>query len=78
MAERYKNFDGLAAWHVCNEYGTHCYCDNCQNKFREWLKKRYGTVEELNKRWSLAFWGRLVSSFDEEVSNSAVGARRAG
>lgn len=65
MAERYKNFDGLAAWHVCNEYGTHCYCDNCQNKFREWLKKRYGTVEELNKRWSLAFWGRLVSSFDE-------------
>ena len=47
------------------EYGTHCYCDNCQNKFREWLKKRYGTVEELNNRWSLAFWGRLVSSFDE-------------
>ncbi len=65
MAERYKNFEGLAAWHVCNEYGTHCFCDNCQDKFRKWLQERYGTVDELNKRWSLAFWGRLVSSFDE-------------
>lgn len=62
---RYKDYKGLAAWHVANEYGTYCYCENCQRKFREWLKKRYHTVSELNERWYTAFWGRTVYSFDE-------------
>ena len=65
MAARYGKRRGLAAFHVCNEYGTYCYCDDCQRRFRLWLRKRYGTVEELNARWNLSFWGRTVSSFDE-------------
>lgn len=65
MAKRYGNHPGLAAWHVANEYGTYCYCENCQQKFRLWLKKRYGTVENLNEKWHNSFWGRTVYSFDE-------------
>ena len=65
MAERYKDYPGLIAWHVANEYGTYCYCDNCQKKFRQWLKARYGSIDELNKRWNTAFWGRIVYEFDE-------------
>ncbi|MDC7289359.1 beta-galactosidase [Blautia schinkii] len=65
MAKRYQNYPGLVAWHVANEYGTYCYCENCQRKFRVWLKERYGTVEELNKRWNTAFWGRIVYDFEE-------------
>lgn len=65
MAKRYKDYPGLAAWHVANEYGTYCYCENCQKKFRLWLKKRYGTLENLNEKWNTAFWGRIVYDFDE-------------
>ncbi len=65
MAKRYQNHPALAVWHVANEYGTYCYCENCQAKFRLWLKKRYGTIEELNARWSTAFWNRTVYSFEE-------------
>lgn len=65
MAERYRDFPGLAGWHVSNEYGTYCYCENCQNKFRGWLKNRYGTIENLNDRWHTSFWGRTVYDFDE-------------
>lgn len=65
MADRYQDFPGLAGWHVSNEYGTYCYCENCQRKFREWLKERYGTIEELNRRWHTSFWGRNVYDFDE-------------
>ncbi len=65
MAKRYSSHKALAAWHVSNEYGTYCYCPTCQARFRNWLKKRYKTVENLNERWSLAFWGRLVTSFEE-------------
>ncbi|MEG0215751.1 MAG: beta-galactosidase, partial [Hungatella sp.] len=65
MAKRYAGYPGLVAWHVCNEYGTYCYCETCQQKFRLWLKARYGTIQELNERWNTAFWGRIVSDFDE-------------
>lgn len=65
MAKRYAHHPALAMWHVSNEYGTYCYCPTCQAKFRLWLKKRYGTVEELNKRWHTTFWGRIVTSFED-------------
>ena len=28
LAERYKNHPGLLIWHVSNEYGGYCYCEN--------------------------------------------------
>ena len=33
--------------------------------FREWLKKRFGTVEALNYAFGLAHWSNTVASFDE-------------
>ncbi len=65
MAKRYARHPALAMWHVSNEYGTYCYCPNCQARFRLWLRRRYKTVEELNARWHTAFWGRTVYSFEE-------------
>ncbi len=65
MAKRYRNYPGLVAWHVANEYGTYCYCENCQKKFRSWLKQKYQTIEILNEKWNTAFWGRTVYDFDE-------------
>lgn len=64
MARRYKDFPGLAAWHVANEYSTFCHCENCERKFRSWLKKKYGTTEHLNEKWNTAFWGRTVYDFN--------------
>ena len=65
LAERYRDFPGLAGWHVANEYGTYCYCENCRKKFITWLKARYGSIEELNSRWHTSFWGRQVYDFDD-------------
>lgn len=65
MSERYKNHKGLLGWHVANEYGTFCYCENCQKKFRIWLKNRYGTLDVLNEKWNTAFWGRVFTSFEQ-------------
>ncbi len=65
FGKRYAHHPALAFWHVSNEYGTKCYCETCQKKFRRWLEKRYGSIEELNARWNTAFWGRTVYDFDE-------------
>ena len=39
MAERYKDHPALLIWHVSNEYGNPCYCDQCAAAFREWLAR---------------------------------------
>lgn len=70
LAERYKNHPGLLVWHIGNEYGNYCYCDNCAEEFRNWTKSRYKTIEELNKRWYLSFWGHTIYDWDEIVPPS--------
>ncbi len=30
----------------------YCYCDHSKAKFREWLKHKYGSLEELNRVWT--------------------------
>ncbi len=72
LAERYKDHPALLVWHVSNEYGGVCYCDNCATAFREWLKKRYETLENLNAAWYTAFWGHTFYDWDEIVPPNAL------
>ena len=67
LAERYKDRDNIIAWHISNEYGGECYCENCEKAFREWLKERYRTIEELNRAWNTAFWSHTFYDWDEIV-----------
>ncbi len=67
LAERYRNRESIAAWHVANEYGGECYCENCEKAFRSWLKEKYGTLEELNRVWDTAFWGHTFYDWEEVV-----------
>ncbi|GAA4842997.1 beta-galactosidase [Paenibacillus vulneris] len=72
MAERYGHHPALAVWHVNNEYGGSCYCEQCEKAFRVWLKKRYGTLEAVNKAWNTRFWGHTFHDWDEIVLPSVL------
>lgn len=72
LAERYKDHPALLLWHVNNEIGIRCYCDNCERAFREWLKQRYGTLEQLNQAWYTRFWGHTFYDWEEIVLPSAL------
>lgn len=67
LAERYKDYDNIVAWHISNEYGGECYCENCEKAFRIWLKEKYKTIEELNRVWNTAFWGHTMYDFEDVV-----------
>lgn len=68
LAERYKEYDNIVAWHISNEYGGECYCENCEKKFREWLKEKYRTIDEVNRVWDTAFWGHTFYDFEDIVA----------
>ncbi|EFM09927.1 Beta-galactosidase [Paenibacillus curdlanolyticus YK9] len=67
IAERYKDHPSLLLWHVSNEYGGECYCDNCAAAFRVWLRSKYGTLDKLNEQWNTRFWGHTFYDWEEIV-----------
>jgi beta-galactosidase len=72
LAERYKDHPALLIWHVSNEYGGYCYCDNCAAAFRVWLEQRYHSLDKLNKAWNTRFWGHTFYNWDEIVPPNAL------
>lgn len=67
IVERYKGYDNIVLWHISNEYGGECYCENCEKAFRVWLKAKYKTLSELNRVWNTSFWGHTFYEWDEIV-----------
>lgn len=67
IAERYRDYNNIVAWHISNEFGGECYCENCEKAFRVWLKKKYQTIENVNRAWNTAFWGHTFYDWDEIV-----------
>lgn len=65
LAERYGRHPALALWHLSNEYGGECHCPLCKAAFRDWLRRRYGTLDQLNAAWWTAFWSHTFTDWEE-------------
>ena len=72
IAQRYAPEPAVIAWHIGNEYGGACYCDNCAAAFRVWLRARYRTLAELNEAWNATFWSHLFSDWEQIVPPNAL------
>ncbi|MET8267469.1 beta-galactosidase [Micromonospora arida] len=72
VARRYADTPAVLAWHVGNEYGGACYCALCAAGFRNWLRQRYGTLDELNEAWYTTFWSHTFTDWDEIEPPSAL------
>lgn len=73
LAMRFGNHPGVIAWHISNEYGGECHCPLCQEEFRNWLRKKYQTIEELNFAWATTFWSHRYNNFEQIESPSPRG-----
>lgn len=68
----FMNHPALYMWDIWNEpeqCGKYreptrdkvtCYCPNCQKRFKEWLKRKYGNIKKLNRAW-----GKVYRNFDD-------------
>lgn len=79
LVRHYKNHPALFAWGLCNEQGSGFYSlsESSRKRFVQWLKKRYKTIDALNKAWATQRWCRKLASFDDvifPVNESATGA----
>jgi beta-galactosidase len=67
VIERYAGHPHVVAWHIDNEIGAGnaCYCAHCHRAFIAYLRDKYLSVENLNKKWGAHFWSSAFSSFEE-------------
>ncbi len=68
LAAHYRNQKNIIAWHISNEFGGECYCENCEKAFQKWVSERYKTIYNVNKAWNTSFWGHTFYDFDEIVA----------
>ncbi len=69
MALEFGHDENVIGWQIDNELipsqPRGCFCPVCQKKFRERLKKKYKTIENLNHTWGTKLWSMEYGSFDE-------------
>jgi beta-galactosidase len=69
LAIHYGHHRGIIGWQIDNElgyWGGECYDeDYCVPKFRQYLKTKFGTLEELNRRLLTVSYGHAYSSWDQ-------------
>ena len=65
LAEHFGKRSSLILWHISNEYSGACYCELCQQAFRDWLKKKYHNLDNLNYAWWNAFWSHTYTDWDQ-------------
>lgn len=73
LAEHYANHPAVILWHISNEFGGECHCELCQAAFREWVQKKYGTLDKLNHAWWANFWSHTYTDWSQVHSPSPVG-----
>lgn len=65
MAERYGHNPNVIGWQIDNELGAPSFDKEAQGLWHSWLQKKYGTIDELNRRWTTEYWSQHYDSFDQ-------------
>ena len=69
MARTFARRPEVCAWQIDSELGCYqsgrCYCDDCEQAFREWLMRRYGIIDRLNRLWGAQFWSQHFNDWHE-------------
>ncbi len=66
LARHYGNDPRIVGWQVDNEPGTFFdYNPDAQQRFRDWLKKKYQSIDALNTTWGTLFWSNTYSDFSQ-------------
>jgi beta-galactosidase len=69
MARAFADTPGVIGWQIDNEFTLQrwgrCYCKFCRTGFQDWLRSKYGSLDEINKKWGTAFWSQIYTDFSQ-------------
>jgi beta-galactosidase len=65
MAIHFGHNPNVVGWQLDNEYGNVSFDPSARQQFHDWLRKKYGTIADLNKRWATSYWSQTYDNFEE-------------
>ncbi len=65
MGEHFGSNTHVIGWQIDNEYNRVCYCGRCKQLFQQFLAEKYGSLAELNRRWTTAYWSQTYSNWEQ-------------
>jgi len=65
LAARYGHNPDVIGWQIDNELGPPSFDAETRRQFHAWLQRKYGTIANLNRRWTTAYWSETYDRFDE-------------
>ncbi len=65
LAERFGHDPNVIGWQIDNEYAADSEGADNRAQFQDWLRARYKTLDNLNARWTTAYWSQTYSAWDQ-------------
>ena len=65
MAQHFGGNPNVMGWQLDNEYSRVCYCERCRALFQKYLETKFGSLDELNRRWTTAYWSQTYSDWTQ-------------
>lgn len=65
MAKRFGHNPYVLGWQIDNEYAEVSFDPDTRTQFQQWLKRRYGTLDNLNTRWTTAYWSQTYFDWNQ-------------
>jgi beta-galactosidase len=65
MAKRFGHNPNVLGWQIDNEYADVSFDPATKAQFQDWLKARYGTLDNLNSRWTTDYWSQTYSDWSQ-------------
>ncbi len=65
MAKRFGHNPYVLGWQIDNEYAEESYDPETKAQFQQWLKGRYGSLDNLNARWTTAYWSQTYFDWSQ-------------
>jgi len=65
LAERYGHDANVIGWQIDNEYANSSYGAETRTQFQQWLRAKYKTLENLNTRWTTAYWSESYQDWSQ-------------
>lgn len=76
LGEVFGNNDNVIGFQIGNEFAQEgsgrCHCKVCTEKFRNYLEKKYETVQNLNQKCGTYFWGLSFNDFSHITPPAAT------
>jgi beta-galactosidase len=73
LAKQFGHNPNVVGWQIDNEYADVSFDAETKTQFQQWLQQHYGTLDNLNTRWTTAYWSETYFNWDQVPIQTGYG-----